>query len=566
MALNDVQPFRYWAHKIIPLVYDDSLSYYEFLAKVVAKLNEVISQENEQNEYILNTFDSIMNDLDGWKTAVNAELTIWKNQTESDIEEWENDVVDDLNEWRRAFDELFSSIQESARQAGEDAQSARQSASVASDYAESASSYASLAQSFVGSPLVASTASAMTDHNRIYVYVGNESGYTSGNWYYYNGSAWVSGGVYNSSAVQTDASLSIAGMPADAKATGDVKTAVEELFIFDQLLLATQVAANNNTAMVNNGDGSYTVGTTDNGNTTFGYQMTFTPGIYLLFGVPNGISYISTTGTPSTSYNDRLYSNTSTLPLQIHITTTQFLWVCFRSPSRPSSPYIIYPTLYRLIPRSGRQFPHTIAFFGDSIIWGHNGASSSTAQVKYTIPLIVGNALSCSTLNYGVSGQGYVSNTASPANAYDNISSKDLTSFDTLVLCYGTNDGFKPLGTWDSTDETTVMGQFNKIINYIYQQNPTMRVIVFAPFNGTNVGSYPDYWYGPRDSQYVSRKVLSDTLKRACNYYWIPYIEQYDSPLNAKTITEYLPDGVHPNANGYKVVGEWFSGKIRGLL
>ena len=123
MALNDVQPFRYWAHKIIPLVYDDSLSYYEFLAKVVAKLNEVISQENEQNEYILNTFDSIMNDLDGWKTAVNAELTIWKNQTESDIEEWENDVVDDLNEWRRAFDELFSSIQESARQAGEDAQS-----------------------------------------------------------------------------------------------------------------------------------------------------------------------------------------------------------------------------------------------------------------------------------------------------------------------------------------------------------------------------------------------------------------------------------------------------------
>lgn len=73
----------------------------------------------------------------------------------------------------------------------------------------------------VGSPLVASTAAAMTDHNKIYVYTGSEEGYTAGNWYYWNGSAWASGGVYNSAAVQTDTTLSISGMAADAKATGD---------------------------------------------------------------------------------------------------------------------------------------------------------------------------------------------------------------------------------------------------------------------------------------------------------------------------------------------------------
>lgn len=38
-----VQPFRYWTHKILPLVYDDSLSYYELIAKVYEKLNEAIN-------------------------------------------------------------------------------------------------------------------------------------------------------------------------------------------------------------------------------------------------------------------------------------------------------------------------------------------------------------------------------------------------------------------------------------------------------------------------------------------------------------------------------------------
>ena len=50
-------------------------------------------------------------------------------------------------------------------------------------------------------PLVAATAADMTDHNKIYVYTGSEDGYTTGDWYYWNGSAWISGGQYESSAL-----------------------------------------------------------------------------------------------------------------------------------------------------------------------------------------------------------------------------------------------------------------------------------------------------------------------------------------------------------------------------
>lgn len=72
-----------------------------------------------------------------------------------------------------------------------------------------------------GAPLVASTVADMTDHTHVYVYTGSETGYTSGNWYYWDGSAWVSGGIYNSTAFTTDKTLTIPGAAADAKVAGD---------------------------------------------------------------------------------------------------------------------------------------------------------------------------------------------------------------------------------------------------------------------------------------------------------------------------------------------------------
>ena len=83
----------------------------------------------------------------------------------------------------------------------------------------------------VGHPFVASTASAMTDTCKVYIYTGSESGYTTGNWYYYNGTTWVSGGTYNAVEVETDKTLSVADMPADSKETGDnlssIRTALQ---------------------------------------------------------------------------------------------------------------------------------------------------------------------------------------------------------------------------------------------------------------------------------------------------------------------------------------------------
>ena len=78
-----------------------------------------------------------------------------------------------------------------------------------------------------GSPLVAATKSAMTNTSRVYVYTGSETGMTAGHWYYYNGSAWTDGGVYNSQGINTDTTLTLSGMAADSKATGDQITGLK---------------------------------------------------------------------------------------------------------------------------------------------------------------------------------------------------------------------------------------------------------------------------------------------------------------------------------------------------
>lgn len=43
---NPIPPFKFWCQTVIPLVYDDSLSYYELLCKVTNQLNETINAVN----------------------------------------------------------------------------------------------------------------------------------------------------------------------------------------------------------------------------------------------------------------------------------------------------------------------------------------------------------------------------------------------------------------------------------------------------------------------------------------------------------------------------------------
>lgn len=52
--------FRFWCQKVLPLVYDDSLSYYEVLGKMVVQLNDVIDDVNADTENVLTLKDAFL--------------------------------------------------------------------------------------------------------------------------------------------------------------------------------------------------------------------------------------------------------------------------------------------------------------------------------------------------------------------------------------------------------------------------------------------------------------------------------------------------------------------------
>lgn len=55
MGLGEIGSFRFWVQKVLPAVYDDSLSYYELLSKVIDKLNEII----EKGDYDTSTIEQL---------------------------------------------------------------------------------------------------------------------------------------------------------------------------------------------------------------------------------------------------------------------------------------------------------------------------------------------------------------------------------------------------------------------------------------------------------------------------------------------------------------------------
>ena len=59
-----MKPFPFRVQKVLPLVYDDSLSYYEVLAKLVQKINEIVEDINDNLQtYMIENWNTLFVDI-----------------------------------------------------------------------------------------------------------------------------------------------------------------------------------------------------------------------------------------------------------------------------------------------------------------------------------------------------------------------------------------------------------------------------------------------------------------------------------------------------------------------
>ena len=98
---NKIGALRYWCTKVIPLVYDDSLSYYEVLCKVTEKLNEVIEVANaggwtqeEIEQFVKDSVDEYLAAIDLPSAEDIAQLQTDVDTATTDIETLQTNKMD----------------------------------------------------------------------------------------------------------------------------------------------------------------------------------------------------------------------------------------------------------------------------------------------------------------------------------------------------------------------------------------------------------------------------------------------------------------------------------------
>ena len=69
-----IETLKFWCQKVLPLVYDDSLSYYELLNKVVDRINEIqtiVNNAIDEVETLDNSVETLSTKIDNVETYVN---------------------------------------------------------------------------------------------------------------------------------------------------------------------------------------------------------------------------------------------------------------------------------------------------------------------------------------------------------------------------------------------------------------------------------------------------------------------------------------------------------------
>lgn len=84
--IQAVGHFKYWCQKVLPAVYDDSLSYYELLCKVSNKLNELVDVDNVQSDAIKELQEKLDEFLAGeYDPYIEQKIDEWFQQNEPQL-------------------------------------------------------------------------------------------------------------------------------------------------------------------------------------------------------------------------------------------------------------------------------------------------------------------------------------------------------------------------------------------------------------------------------------------------------------------------------------------------
>ena len=215
-----------------------------------------------------------------------------------------------------------------------------------------------------------------------------------------------------------------------------------------------------------------------------------------------------------------------------------------------------------------------INFLGDSIT---EGLRITNLEVLYHAVLKREAGLR-EVKNYGISGTRYALQKGTPDRPKDNV--EDVNSFcerfdkmdddaDIVVVFGGTNDfghGDAQLGCFADRTPETFYGACHYLFTGLIKKYLGKPIVIMTPLHrlheDKNTGT-------DKTTAYGTLKDYVNIIREVAEYYSLPVLDLYASSgiqPNIKEVQEkYVPDGLHPNAEGHAVIAHMLKNFLEAL-
>lgn len=212
---------------------------------------------------------------------------------------------------------------------------------------------------------------------------------------------------------------------------------------------------------------------------------------------------------------------------------------------------------------------------GHGYLWGeHKGEIATGYQtiMKELLELSYNRA----TDNKGRSGYTIAHNYEGSHDGSDNLvdvivdENIDYTAYDLCTILGGTNDYRRatPLGElgqtgddYESLNTDTFYGAYRKCVEYILTAAPDIRLVLITPFQRDPYPAWSSYeaTYDGNKPNAEGLKLIDyvNAVKLIGKMYGLPVCDLYsNSGITELTLSTYTIDGLHPNDEGFKRIGE----------
>ena len=203
-----------------------------------------------------------------------------------------------------------------------------------------------------------------------------------------------------------------------------------------------------------------------------------------------------------------------------------------------------------------------IACLGDSLTEGSNLDKMENYQ-QYSYPSVLKNLLNAEEVyNLGMGGSSY-------GRYWDNAFVDRYHAIpqdaDIILVMGGTNDGFaaseKELGSLQEKKKRTFYGDVDELMQGLKRDYPNAKIVFATPL--PNV--LHDYLRAQR-SELLPQSLYAKAIKELADQYQIEVIDLYNSNIldthDAQVIANYMPDGVHGNPEGYRILAEHIASEL----